>query len=144
MPSTIEELIFKYPCSPPHALTQLPEFFNNTNLNFIHEKHSSITIPIRNWTAKLMGWTLGDYNKYYNNIDVKPYFNAYGAARIGKSDSGVYFSVEKSLQIAIELLNHQFGDIESVLDFLKTLYNVVEQKIPKLNSIWCSLSTIGR
>lgn len=135
MPSTIEELIFKYPCSPPHALTQLPEFFNNTNLNFIHEKHSSITIPIRNWTANLRKWTAGDYNKYYNNIDVKPYFNAYGAARIGESDSDVYFSVEKSLQIAIELLNHQFGDIESVLDFLKTLYNVVEQKIPGLNSI---------
>jgi len=39
------------------------------------------------------------------------------------------------LQIAIELLNHQFGDIQSISDFLKTLYNVVEQKLLKLNSI---------
>lgn len=130
-PKNIQELIYTYPCCPPEAFYNIPEFYANRNVNWIDLKDFKITIPLRNWAATLRRWTVNDFNTYYNDPTVKPYFNAYG-----NSIESMYYSISESVQIAKNLLMVQFGgDIENVTEFLTTLYNVLDKKIPKLNSI---------
>lgn len=130
-PKTIDELIYCYPCCPPDAFFNIPEFFANRNVNWIDLKDLKCRIPIRNWIAALRRWTVEDYHKYYNDPKVYPYFNAYGS-----SVGAVYYSISESVAIAKRLLNYQFGDdADSVQNFVQTLYNVVDKKIPKVNSL---------
>lgn len=135
MPQSITELIYNYPCCPPDAFINVREFYANPKLNWIDERDNKIQIPLRNWAATLREWSIAEYHDYYNQEQVKPYFNAYG-----RSYSDIYYSIGKSLDIAIELLNHQFdSDGEVIFEFLQTVYNVCDRKIPKLNSI-CIIS----
>lgn len=130
-PQSIEELIYRYPCCPPEAFYNIPEFYANKNINWIDMKDFKVTIPLRNWAATLRRWSIHDFNKYYNDSTVFPYFNAYGS-----DICNMYYSISESLTIAKELLNYQFGDDpEVVIEFLTTLYNVIDKRVPKLNSI---------
>lgn len=130
-PQSIEELIYRYPCCPPEAFYNIPEFYANKNINWIDMKDFKVTIPLRNWAATLRRWSIHDFNKYYNDSTVFPYFNAYGS-----DICNMYYSISESLTIAKQLLNYQFGDDpEVVIEFLTTLYNVIDKRIPKLNSI---------
>lgn len=86
---------------------------------------------MRNWCLIIRGWNIFDFNIYYHTTGVKPYFNGYG-----RTEANIYYSVEKSLSIANELLMYQFqNDKNNVLNFLTTLYNTVDKKVPKLNSL---------
>lgn len=51
---------------------------------------------------------LEDYQKYYSDKKVKPYFNAYN-----RMQDQVYYSVEESVDIAHQLLLFQCNDLES-------------------------------
>lgn len=48
--------------------------------------------------------------------------------------SNHYYSIEESFQYVEELLHHQYG--ERIFMFLQHLFEVLEKKIPKLNSIF--------
>jgi hypothetical protein len=86
---------------------------------------------IRNWCAKLNWWTLKDFDNYYSDPKVKPYFNAYN-----RIQTDVYYDVETSLEIADKLLRHQFNNnTENIHIFLTDLLNVIDKRIPKLNTI---------
>jgi len=130
-PISIDELIYKYPCCPPEAFFNIPEFYANTNLNTFDLKDHRVTIPLRNWAATLRRWSIADFNKYYNDEQVHPYFNAYGS-----HVSNMYYSVSESVRIAKQLLMHQFSDdVEAIIDFMQTLYDILDKRVPKLNSM---------
>lgn len=48
-------------------------------------------------------WTLKDFENYYANPKVKPYFNAYN-----RPPSDVYYNVKDAVTIASKLLEYQF------------------------------------
>jgi len=124
MPATVDMLIFNYPCCPPESFFNIKEFYANINLNWLDDKDFKITIPLRNWAATLREWSVLDYHKYYSNPSVKPYFNAYGRVY-----DEVYYGVDRSVEIAEELLSYQFdNNDELITEFLQTLYNVLDKK----------------
>jgi len=50
--------------------------------------------------------------------------------------NNLYYDVEKSINTANKLLYYQFNNDETeIKSFLLTLYNILDNKIPKLNSI---------
>lgn len=131
LPRTFEELLKFYPCCPPKSVMSTEEFTNNTHLNYLDDNCKTIRIALRNWTHIICKWSIREFFEYYNSSNVRPYWNAYESTL-----DRVYFSVQKSIRIAIELLETQFDDDnELIIEFLQTLYNVCDHKIPKLNSI---------
>lgn len=130
-PRTIDDLLLFYPCCPPEQCVRIPEFFDNPYLNFMAKNCKKIEIAIQNWTARLAYWSIFDYNSYYSDPRVKPYFNNYGRQLIS-----LYYSVE-SVKIANKLLLHQFNDDdESVRNFLQVLKTVVDSNVVrKMNTI---------
>jgi len=129
-PLTIEELLYYYPTCPRQSFMKIKEFYNNRNLKdtLVHCKWAEK--DLRNWCLKLSDWQLTDYINYYNDPKVKPYFNAYNRLR-----EQVYFDISQSVAIANELLLYQFGDSENVHDFLNYLINILDRRVPKLNTL---------
>lgn len=130
-PELLMDLIMFYPCCPPEALVNIKEFYENDNLNCIEESDKIFKVSIRNWCSRIREWSIFDFNTYYCDSRVHPYFNSYS-----RQMGSVYFSVDESLSIANELLMFQCdNDGENVVNFLTDLYNVLDKKIPKKNSI---------
>jgi len=130
-PVTIEDLLKYYPTCPPDAFTNIDEFIYNPYLNKLEENDRCVRVALRNWCLILRGWNVFDFNTYYHTTGVKPYFNGYA-----RTSTNIYYSVEKSLSIANKLLLFQFNNNKNdVFNFLQTLYNIVDKKIPKLNSL---------
>lgn len=109
----------------------IKEFFNNPNVNDICNNDKYAERDVRNWCSKLNSWTFYDFKLYYEDKDVKPYFNPYN-----RLNSNVYYGIDESVEIANKLLLYQFSNIsENVNLFLTDLYNVLDKKIPKLNTL---------
>ncbi|VVC27469.1 Helicase, superfamily 3, DNA virus,P-loop containing nucleoside triphosphate hydrolase,Parvovirus [Cinara cedri] len=131
VPMTFEDLFKYFPTCPPDAFVNIKEFYLNPILNKYDENDKLVRITLRNWCTIIRDWDIFDFNTYYNTTGVSPYFNAYS-----RSSNNLYFTVEKSLDIANELLNFQFqNNATEIYNFLNTLYCVLDKKIPKLNSI---------
>lgn len=48
-----------------------------------------------------------------------------------------YLPIDKSIDIITQLLNHQFNnDNQLIQEFITTLYNVLEKRLPKMNSVY--------
>jgi len=127
----IEDLLKYYPTCPPDAFVNIDEFVYNPVLNKLEENDRCVRVALRNWCLILRGWNIFDFNTYYHTSGVKPYFNGYV-----RTSSNIYYSVEKSLQIANQLLSFQFqNNNNDIFNFLQTLYFIVYKKVPKLNSL---------
>lgn len=99
------------------------------------ETKKCIVTALRNWSAKLRLWKISDYNAYYKDEHVRPYFNSYA-----RPIDEYYYNVETSLLILIELLNFQFdNDGELIFKFLTDLRNILDFVIPKFNAM-CIIS----
>lgn len=130
-PRTIEELLYQYPTCPPQAYKKIKEFVNNPNVNRTLENCRYAQVDVRNWCAKLNMWTLKEFEMYYSDVTVKPYWNGYNRMR-----NDVYYDIAESVDIAEKLLFHQFrNDVDMVEEFLKCLLNIVDKRIPKLNTL---------
>lgn len=89
-------------------------------------------------SSELANWSISDFNIFNSNSNVKPYFNAYS-----KNTIDDYFDVNKSINIAIELLNYQFDNNNKlIVTFLTDLFNVVSKIITKFNSICIMLYNV--
>ncbi|KAL4097635.1 hypothetical protein QTP88_022378 [Uroleucon formosanum] len=65
------------------------------------------------------------------NSKVHPYINAYNRIR-----EDVYYDVQQSTEIAVELLMYQFDDnSESVLEFVQDMFLIFDKRIPKCNTL---------
>ncbi|KAF0742245.1 Capsid protein VP1, partial [Aphis craccivora] len=116
LPVTIDELLKYYPTCPPDAFINIKEFYLNPALNRYDETDRNVRLQLRNWCNVIRDWDLYDFNTYYHTTGVKPYFNAYSRTSVS-----VYYSVEKSINIANELLRYQFENDEIVIkQFLNT------------------------
>lgn len=129
--TNIPDILYYYPCCPPEAIINIKEFYLNKYVNYMLETDKKFVVSIRNWNNVLREWKIKDFEKYYSDINVSPYFNAYS-----RNNSDIYYDVQKSTDICVELLNFQFaGDDAEIFCFLETLVNVLDKKIPKLNTI---------
>lgn len=131
-PKTLDQLLYMYPCCPPDAFYNIKEFFNNPLLNKLDDNCKPIRVALCNWCSRIRLWTVADFNAYYSDGDVKPYFNAYNRDNL----SDTYYSINESVDVTERLLYLQFEDDPQVVsNFLNNLYDVVDKRVPKLNSL---------
>lgn len=127
----VVELCRENPICPPEAIVKHKLWLTDDELRFKTLKDREIQSAIANWTNQLTTWSMKDYQAIYNHEKCDPIFSA----GYGNFDN-YYYNIENSVDILDELVSFQcHDDSEQIIDFLTTLYNVVERKIPKLNTL---------
>lgn len=119
-----------YPMSPVEAIVNHPMWLKHEDLKFLGADNKDVTNAFNNWTKQLCTWTLEDFNVLYSDEECKPIFGA----GYGNVDS-YYFDVPTSVNVLNELLKYQMGDEEYCHAFMAVLYDIVERKVPKMNTL---------
>nr|QOD39539.1 NS1 [uncultured densovirus] len=126
----IVNLCKNHPMSPVEAIVSHPKWLKHEDLKFLGADNKDVSNAFNNWTKQLCTWTLEDFNVLYSDEECQPIFGA----GYGNADS-YYFDVETSVNVLNELLKFQMGDEEYCHAFMSTLYDIVERKVPKMNTL---------
>lgn len=129
--SRVQELLFRFPISPITNLIN-HKVYTESPLKSIRLRNCKLADAFEVISMRFTTWTIKDYyNNIYSKEDCVPIFSA------GHMDvKEIYYNVEESVTIMEELLMYQFnGNDELVSEFLLSLYNVLDRKIPKCNSL---------
>lgn len=127
----IVEMCKRNPICPPESIVKHSLWLTDEELRFKNLQDREVKAAIANWTNQLTNWTMKDYQELYTHEDCRPIFSAgYG------NFETYYYNVENSVAVLDQLVGFQCDeDSEQIIDFLSTLYNVLERKVPKLNCI---------
>lgn len=118
-------LLMRYPCSPPELIMQRTEFRNNMLL--INPRNKIyVNAALDHFGSRIQSLSMRDFYNLYTQPDCEPTFNS----------SNIYYSIQESVIHIDNLLKLQFDDnIERITEFLGTLIDIFDKKIPKLNTI---------
>lgn len=124
------QLLQTHLCSPIRGITTLPVWLHHPTFQFMDDGDQLVSKVFSNWEKQLCSYSIHDFHSLYSQPNVKFYFSA------GHNNfDAYYYNVEDSLDILIELLNDQFhNDEECITKFITDLFNVLERRLPKLNS----------
>jgi hypothetical protein len=129
--SQLRKLLFQYPVSPIQNIINHPIYLQS-KIGHLRARNCKVQDTFDHISATFISWKITEfYNNIYGKNDCIPIFSA-GHTPIHDQ----YYSIEESLIVLNNYLKYQFNDDEELIfDFLSTLYNVLERKIPKLNAI---------
>lgn len=129
--SELQTLIYRFPVSPLINIVDHPVYLESS-LKMIRARECKLIDALEVIKMTFMRWTIKDYyDNIYSKHDCIPIFTA-GHMPI----KDYYYNVEESVYIMDELLDFQFNhNEEAVHEFLLSLYNVLDRKIPKCNSL---------
>jgi hypothetical protein len=137
----IEEIILKSPCVPLSNIVRTEDWLSNKLLCNMRDDNNLVKSVIDAWCCRICRYTFNDFYELYSAQNCKPLFHA-GNMPVNV----VYYDIDTSLEIINELLKFQFdSDAIQVTRFLQSVYDVMERKIPKLNTILtCSPPSAGK
>lgn len=125
------DLLEKFPICPPEAIVKHRVWRNDPDLRFKNVSDREIKAAICSFKDNLTTYSMQEFQDMYNKEDCQPIFSA----GFGNFEN-YYYNVENSLKIMDELIQFQCGhDEDAILDFVTTLFNIIERKVPKLNCI---------
>lgn len=129
--SSIQTILFRFPVSPIENIIDHPAYLES-NLRMIRGRNCKLQDALEVIKVTFMRWSMKDfYDNIYSKPDCIPVFSA-GHNPV----KDVYYNVEESVNILDELLQYQFNhNDELIYTFLLDLYNVLDRKIPKCNSL---------
>lgn len=123
------EILETYPICPPEAIVKHKVWRNDPDLRFKNVSDKEIKAAINSFKDNLTTYSIFDFQTMYNNEICQPIFSA----GFGNFET-YYYNIENSIKVMDELIRFQCGDDEdAIFDFIETLYNVLERKVPKLN-----------
>lgn len=127
----VVEMLQTYPICPPEAIVKHRIWRSDPDLRFKDLTHKEIKCAVNSFTDSLTTYSMFDYQQMYNKETCMPIFSAgYG------NFENYYYNIENSVEVMDKLIQYQCGsDEDATLDFVNTLYNVLERKVPKLNCI---------
>ena len=125
------KMFMEHPMCPVEGILNHPTWLLDKDLQFLNQSDREVQAVINNWTKQLCTWTIHDFNTLYSDENCKPIFGA-GYGNI----SDYYYNVETSVKVLDDLVNYQCNeDPELVLAFMSDLFNILERKLPKLNTL---------
>lgn len=127
----VQELLFRFPVSPILGIIDHPVYLSS-DLKMYRARSCKLMDVFEIIRMRFLRWSIKDYyDNIYSKEDCIPIFSA---GHIDIKD--YYYNVEESVFMLEELLNYQFHyNEELVFEFLQSLYNVLDRKIPKCNSL---------
>lgn len=137
----IEFMVNTYPCSPITGITDIKEWLSDDDLKYVRSDNADLKDVIDSFQKQLCFWSLSDFNRFYNSGRCFPKFSS---GYLSVEDK--YLNMTDSFNIVNTLLHFQFNnDEDNVKLFLKSFYDVIERKIPKLNCLLiCGPSQAGK
>jgi hypothetical protein len=125
----VVELLELNPICPPEAIVKHKLWRIDPDLRFKSIADREIKTAIKSFSDSLTTYSMTEYQALYNKENCNPIFSAgYG------NFETYYYNIENSVEVMDKLINFQCGnDEECTLDFVTTLFNVLERKVPKLN-----------
>lgn len=125
----IEQIMKMYPCYPISNITKTQEWLQDPKLRYIDESDISYKKASKAFLNTLVNYKFQDYILLYNTS--KPKF----ACATGEL-LDYYYDIDETRKIIGNLLAYQFNDDNHDIQvFLTDLYNILEKKIPKLNTL---------
>nr|QTZ83188.1 MAG: non-structural protein 1 [Motacilla cinerea Iteradensovirus] len=130
--------ILQYPCSPLENIMRTITWENSEFFTLIaSDKQVQRSLFLAN--NRLIKFKFIDFEAYYSSVN-KAYWNAVHCNDILE----YYYSIDESVQIAEELIlyqsddQHQYDatDEEKLKQFILNLFNVLEMRIPKVNTFY--------
>nr|QOD39459.1 NS1 [uncultured densovirus] len=119
------------PMSPIQGLLQHRSWNLDEDFKFIKEDDPQFKIALAHWLTTLVGYSTEEFIQMYTKEEVNLIFAA------GVTDPCVYYyNLEDSFEHIMALLNFQFNnDSEAIHCFMTDVFNIVERKLPKLNTM---------
>jgi len=125
------EVLKKNPITPPEAIVQHAVWREDPDLKFKTACDKEIKAAIDVYKNELCPLTIQQFYEMYNEPDCTPIFSA----GITKFDD-YYYNIENSVKILDEMVRFQNNDDDDCcLYFVKSLFEVLERKIPKFNTL---------
>nr|QOD39521.1 NS1 [uncultured densovirus] len=120
-----------HPVSPIQGLLQHKSWNEDPEFMFIKEDDPQFRQALSHWLSILINYNVDDLAKLYSSEDVNLIFAS------GVTDPAVYYdNLDDSYTNVLAFLMHQFNnDSEAVKNFIIDVFNVVERKIAKLNTL---------
>nr|QOD39448.1 NS1 [uncultured densovirus] len=127
----VEKLLYQYPITPPEAIIKHRVWRDIPELKFKNLKHDSVQAGVSVYRDSLISYKMSMYQDIYSKEDCVPIFSA------GYSDYyDYYYNIDQSIDVIDKLISFQCDDDpETIHEFVKCLYDVLERKHPKLNTI---------
>lgn len=127
----VMQMLTRYPTSPLSQICDTKEWLFDEDLQYIRADNKMFINALDTFTKRLCTFNMRDFSNFYDDTECYPKFSC-GPA----SYTDIYYDITASLTIIERLMNYQFGEDAVAIDyFLRTLYKVLERKIPKLNTI---------
>lgn len=129
--SQLQTILGRYPVAPLINIVDHPVYLESPLARF-RSSSCKVQDGVDVFGKKLMRYTTEDfYTNIYSKPDCVPIFSA-GHMSI----DNYYYDIEDSLDIVNKLLMFQFDhDEESVHNFVRDLFNILDRNIPKCNTI---------
>lgn len=130
-----------YPCTPLSNCVNTIPWLQDEKLKYERGNSDCFKIALSTFCSTLCTWNFFDFKIMYERQNCFPLFNCNSL-----DTSSMYYDVNTSKDILIELLMFQFGGQEALIkQFLQNLYNVCEKVIPKQNTfVVCSPPSAGK
>ncbi len=129
--SKIMELIMQHPTSPTKNICNHIAWLENDELQYLRQDNRTVQNVIDSFCHLTCKWSINEFWDMYNAGNCEPAFNCYNG-----NITSMYYTLEESLDVLDTLLLFQFNDaIELVQEFLQNLYDIIERKKAKCNSI---------
>lgn len=130
----IQEKLRMYPTCPIIAIIDTDPWLKDKDLMLLRADDKRVKNNVDAWSLTLCRWTFEDFNAFYKRKDCYPIFMA-GYIPFEET----YYTITESIDVLEKLLYFQFdGDEDDIRNFLYQLYNVLERKTPKLNTLLIS------
>lgn len=127
----MEKILNEHPVCPLAAIISTHEWLTNKNLRMLRADDNIVKSFLDAKAEEMCYWTIHDFNLFYN----QPYCNPTFMAGYQKLDDK-YYNINDSLVICNKLLQYQFDDdTNQIKAFLTDLYNIIERKYPKCNTL---------
>lgn len=117
--------------APINAVVKHPIWLNDEICCYLTIGDKAVDTVLNRLQNLTCTWSVEDFYKMYSKPGTKLIFHA-----LSEHPSEYYYNVSESLDVLNRLLLHQFHhDCELVEMFVTSLYNIVERKVPKMNTL---------
>lgn len=127
----MEKIINEHPVCPLAGIVSTRQWLTHPDLKMFRGNHDIVKSFLDGKAEEICYWTMHDFYNFYNQENCNPTFLA-GY----QSVEAKYYNLDDSVTILNKLLQYQFDeDVASIKNFLTWVYNIIERKIPKCNTL---------
>lgn len=127
----MEKIINEHPVCPLAGIVSTRQWLTHPELKMYRGNHDIVKSFLDGKAEEICYWTMHDFYNFYNQENCTPTFLA-GYQPVESK----YYSLDDSVTILNKLLQFQFDeDVASIKNFLTWVYNIIERKIPKCNTL---------